>query len=778
MIRKRFHIICPAVLALAVILMTGCGAGRKKQATIADATPTEMNAMLPTQEAQQDTPTPTFTVTPTPTPRPPFGVTTMSLYKNMKDEKLRRKYAAEYASVWKKGSDITSFECIASDAAEIPNNGRYFQDIWRDEWNRFDNHDSCKICYRVQFQTTDGLVVDKMLMTPGDELEYRDYIENYLYDDIHQEKGKWYYHLLPENQNENTILSSLKFTAGQKIEMVYSPITVSAYVYYSDLDFDAAGNYIGDISYTVQMVNTDAGAKMLPKNNDSTDVEASVYPTPEQNTSDAVTTPATAVSIDIKNSNGKGKTYLVDKDYNTRVNYAAKDSVTVTSEAEMAGIYIIWGSPVVPYTVTAGGKEIACGENGFLHDYIAFDTPVNECVITIAGETSICDIYAYSEGVLPDSVQVWEPPYEKADIVIFSTHADDEVLFFGGVATLYGGVQKKRVQIVYLCHYWNGDRIREHEKLDGLWTMGLRAYPVNMPFNDYYAKTLADAKKVYSYEDVLTSVTENIRRFQPLIIVTHDEAGEYGHGGHMLLHQTVKEAINHSMEAEFRPDSAQKYGTWDVPKTYIHLYKENPIRLDLRQPAPELGGETPIAVEAAAYKKHVSQQWCWFYVSDDYEYSCADFGLFRTTVGNNETNDMFENLVSYGEQEENARRAEEERLAELTRAAELTQAAELTRTAEAERNSAKDKDKKNSDAPKTEEAKNTSGKNGGKLRKVLLAIAAVVVGVFLIFAAYIFIANRIYERKRAKRREALRRRLQESTEKKDPGQEPFEDDYL
>jgi hypothetical protein len=89
-----------------------------------------------------------------------------------------------------------------------------------------------------------------------------------------------------------------------------------------------------------------------------------------------------------------------------------------------------------------------------------------------------------------------------------------------------------------------------------------------------------------------------------------------------------------------------------VPKTYLHLYGENKLRLDLRQKMDVLGGMTPLEVEKNAYLKHESQQWTWFYVDDEYEYSCAAFGLYRTTVGNDSgINDMMENIVSYAEQE-------------------------------------------------------------------------------------------------------------------------------
>ena len=59
----------------------------------------------------------------------------------------------------------------------------------------------------------------------------------------------------------------------------------------------------------------------------------------------------------------------------------------------------------------------------------------------------------------------------------------------------------------------------------------------------------------------------------------------------------------------------------------------------------------------------MSQQWCWFYVSDTYEYSISDFGLYRTTVGEDTGNDMMEHITSYEEQEKQARQQAEERRA-------------------------------------------------------------------------------------------------------------------
>ena len=231
-----------------------------------------------------------------------------------------------------------------------------------------------------------------------------------------------------------------------------------------------------------------------------------------------------------------------------------------------------------------------------------------------------------------------------------STHADDELLFLGGVLAEYAGQEKLSVQVVYFSNYYNGAVIREHEKLDGLWAIGVKNYPVTGNFDDIYAADLASAEKIFGYDKTLSFVVEQIRRFKPQVCVGQDTKGEYGHGTHMLTSKALQEAITISMDPRKYPESAEKYGTHDVEKTYIHLYPENKLYLDCQKPLSEFGGKNAVEVAEEAYKKHVSQQWCWFYVSDSYEYSCADFGLFRTTVGNDTGNDMMEHVVSYEEQ--------------------------------------------------------------------------------------------------------------------------------
>ena len=270
--------------------------------------------------------------------------------------------------------------------------------------------------------------------------------------------------------------------------------------------------------------------------------------------------------------------------------------------------------------------------------------------------------------------QMWEDPCDRADILVFATHPDDEVLFMGGAIATYAA-QGLRVQVVHMMNYSVSHPVREQERLDGMWTLGVRHLPLAGRFDASYSTGLmADGEIVGDNavgDSALTEyVAEMIRRFKPQVVISHDLDGEYGHIRHRMLAAAVAEAVQHTMEEDFYPESAAEYGVWDVPKTYLHLYDENRIFLDLHSPlGGEQGEKTAIELAAEAYKKHVSQQWCWFYVSDDVndpkseQINAAIFGLFRSTVGPDTGNDMMENILSYDEQERIAAEEEAARIA-------------------------------------------------------------------------------------------------------------------
>lgn len=367
-------------------------------------------------------------------------------------------------------------------------------------------------------------------------------------------------------------------------------------------------------------------------------------------------------------------------------------TVTASRPGGIAGLYLLFDRLPQPWTLNG---EVTCGENGFLHQYVDVsalleDTPETLTLSFPAG-TALSEIYAFSPGELPDWVQVWAPSLEEADLMLVSTHSDDEQLFFAGLLPYYAAERELAVQVVYFVQHFevNGDQnhTRPHEQLNGLWTVGVRNYPIISDFPDLYSESkdrqtaLNSALSVYreagkEYEDFLSYLTGCIRRCRPLVVVGHDLNGEYGHGAHVLCADVLTQAFAAAADPEQFPDAG---APWAADKLYLHLYEENPVTLDLDIPSDRLGGKTPFQITQDGFACHKSQHWTWFSkwlcgtkawpvtrAADIKTYSPCLYGLYDTRVGpDEEGNDLFEHVETYA-----ARRTRLEAEAQAAREAE------------------------------------------------------------------------------------------------------------
>ncbi len=348
-------------------------------------------------------------------------------------------------------------------------------------------------------------------------------------------------------------------------------------------------------------------------------------------------------------SDGQSATTVTDE-YTGSYIFLADAEIEITSESAFSYIYIIWDTPPEPWQLTAGGSGGGIhGVNGFLHELVVLSSPVNEATIILSeAEHRLCDIYLFGEGELPDWVQQWQPILPQADMLVLSTHGDDEFLFYGGTLPTYAGERELDVQVVYLTNHW-GERYRPHEQLNGLWTAGVTAYPLMGPFPDLYASKegLEAAMATYGYDEVLEFQVGLLRRFKPQVVVGHDLNGEYGHGAHMLNSETLIDALPLASDPAAYTDSAETYGVWDVPKTYLHLYPENEIEMNWSIPLENFGGATSYDIAVDAFAQHVSQT-IYYEVTLTPTYhwqNCQLFGLYRSLVGPDVAqDDMFENI--------------------------------------------------------------------------------------------------------------------------------------
>lgn len=367
------------------------------------------------------------------------------------------------------------------------------------------------------------------------------------------------------------------------------------------------------------------------------------------------------------------KQNLIDRDRYSASKFSSGDRIVINiAEGKAAGLYLIWDKIPGEWYLHTADQMIPCGTEGYLHEYIVLPEQCGALSIVIPKTVSICELYLFSEGLLPDWVQVWQPPYEQADILLLPTHTDDEHLFFAGILPYYAGEVGARVQVVYMTHHFDTQE-RPHEQLDGLWTVGVRHYPVISEYADDAGsygdrsmdpdQVLRNAFAIYDRETVTAFQVEMLRRFRPLVVIGHDVNGEYGHGAHRVNTITLQDALLCSGDPKKYPGSAERYGVWDVPKTYLHLWEENPIVMNWDVPLAHFGGLTAFEVSQRGYACHDSQQWTWFTkwikgtdenpitkASQISTYSPCRYGLYRSLVGpDTGKQDFLENIKRYAD---------------------------------------------------------------------------------------------------------------------------------
>lgn len=177
----------------------------------------------------------------------PIIVGLYKYYGSAQDRKLIKEYTKE----WTYHNDISSFEVFYTNDESI--SGKLFKDTFKNYLDNYSNIDNYKIGYHVSFMTKDK-EFNETILSPKDTEKFFEYLEVYLYDDYNREKGVWYSHTTEEEMGSETILTSIKLTAGMKISEIISDINLTVFTYDYD-DFFEDGSYRGKSKYSIIVKN-------------------------------------------------------------------------------------------------------------------------------------------------------------------------------------------------------------------------------------------------------------------------------------------------------------------------------------------------------------------------------------------------------------------------------------------------------------------------------------------------------------------------------------------
>lgn len=337
---------------------------------------------------------------------------------------------------------------------------------------------------------------------------------------------------------------------------------------------------------------------------------------------------------------------------------AGNQSVAFTvpkDDSDLQGIYVRWAANLIPWELDAveNGKAVAVQSDpnpAYYAQWIPIPAQYRACsrFILVSKNPklkfSIAELSVYNHDI-PYYVPQWQPYNgQPVDTMVISCHPDDEDLYMGAGVPLTVNVGKTPVVVTMTAV----SPVRRIELQESVWSLGETICPVFRMAKDEKTFSLASAQKIsgWSEQECLSYVVEQIRKYKPSVILTHDIRGEYGHGAHMLTSYIVREAVTLSGDAGMFPDSAAKYGIWTPKKLYVHLYKKGGIFLDAHQTLGAYGGRTLYQVISRAYERHKSQLPGRILPIDGHPYDLEDFGLYWSAVGPDTpgNTDLFEHV--------------------------------------------------------------------------------------------------------------------------------------
>ena len=324
-------------------------------------------------------------------------------------------------------------------------------------------------------------------------------------------------------------------------------------------------------------------------------------------------------------------------------------TVDIPAGAQARLLTIDWKARPETFTIELRGEKqkLLSRETlntDFYVDHYALNDSVRSVRITVTGKRAAMNaLRVYGKKYDTHSVQTWQSLTAPVDILFFSTHQDDELLFFGGGIPYYSALGKQ-VAVVYATD--NG-RSRYREAMEGLWAAGLKYHPVFLGWHNFKARNVKGALADWNARngDVQKKLVRLLRRLQPQVVVTQGFDGEYGHPQHKAGVQLMAKALKLAADEQYDPESVRTYGTWQVKKMYAHRYEKNRITMNWNVPLDEEGVVTPLFLAKEAFDRHRTQQRGFSIETTSRQYDCTQFGLYYTAVGPDvKKNDFLENI--------------------------------------------------------------------------------------------------------------------------------------
>lgn len=151
--------------------------------------------------------------------------------------------------------DITTFQVFFSNDEQVQFSNMKFGEYFYNTYNEINQEKKYKIGFNLSYDLIDGTHISQNIFGPSTTQTNYDYIEVYLYDSYKHRNDSFYSHIEESEYNDDTLMTSIKLTAGSKFNDISSKITLTVFTYDED-DFDENNEYRGISKYSVQISNS------------------------------------------------------------------------------------------------------------------------------------------------------------------------------------------------------------------------------------------------------------------------------------------------------------------------------------------------------------------------------------------------------------------------------------------------------------------------------------------------------------------------------------------
>lgn len=156
-----------------------------------------------------------------------------------------------YTNSWKAENVIGQFYIFPTQEKKIYQTN--YKKIWDEYIKKYENFDNSiiKTGFNINFVLSTGEVINRNILTPDDAYLMFPKVMFFLYDDYNYISTKRYYHVTNETLDSVTFLTSAKLVGDVESKNIVSSITLTAFSYDTDDDFDDNNNYIGNSKYSI-----------------------------------------------------------------------------------------------------------------------------------------------------------------------------------------------------------------------------------------------------------------------------------------------------------------------------------------------------------------------------------------------------------------------------------------------------------------------------------------------------------------------------------------------